>query len=62
MEAEVGHGGGHLGHKGFALIEREEGHFQLHCEGLGEDSGGSGEDLKFEALDVEFEEGAAFEG
>ncbi len=27
------------GHEGFALIEREEGHLQLHGEGLGEDSG-----------------------
>ena len=61
MEAVVGHGGGHLGHEGFSLVEGEEGHFQLHGEGFGEDSGGAGEDLKFEALDVELEECATFE-
>ena len=62
LEALLAHGRGHLGHEGFALIEGEEGHFELYGEGLREDFGGSGEDLEFEALDVELEEGAAFEG
>jgi hypothetical protein len=62
LEAVLRHGGRHLGHEGFALIEGEKGHFELYGKGLREDLGGSGEDLEFEALDVELEEGAAFEG
>ena len=59
IEAFRGHDGVHLGHEGFALVEGQERHLELHGEGVVEDLSGSGEYLGFVALNVEFQEDVA---
>ncbi len=52
----------HLGHEGFAFVEGQERHFELHGEGVVEKARGSGEYLGFVALNVELEEDATAGG
>src|ERR1700733_1873732 len=52
----------HLRHKGFAFVEGDEGHFELQGNGVGENLGGSGEDVGFVTLDVELEEDVVVAG
>ena len=61
-EADLVHLVDDAGHEGLALVEGDEGHFELDGDGAGEEVGGAGEDLMLEALDIEFEEGVAADG
>jgi hypothetical protein len=62
IEALGGQSGAHSRHESFAFIEREERHLELYGDGVGEEISGSGEDLGFVALDVEFEEDVVARG